>query len=65
MNSEIRLGCLRAALDLRTPASTSADILARAEEFYRFVTAFEAGAEGAEFVSVPRPPRASRADRGR
>ena len=65
MSAEIRLGCLRAALDLRTPASTSADILSRAEEFYRFVTAFEAGLQGAEFVNVPRTPRSARADRSR
>jgi hypothetical protein len=64
MSAEIRLGCLQAALDLRTPASTAADILARAEEFYRFVTAFEAGTQGAEFVSVSRAPRAGRAERG-
>lgn len=65
MSADIRLGCLRAALDLRTPASTSADILSRAEEFYRFVTAFEAGMQGAEFVNVPRAARSGRTDRGR
>lgn len=64
MSADIRLGCLRAALDLRTPASTASDILARAEEFYRFVTAFDGGAGAAEFVSVPRPSKASRSERG-
>jgi hypothetical protein len=60
MSAEIRLGCLRAALDLRTPASTAGDILARAEEFYRFVMAFE-GQYGAEFISVP--PRKPKTDK--
>lgn len=64
MSAEIRLGCLRAALDLRTPASSAGDILSRAEEFYRFVTAFDGGTGTAEFVSVTRPSRPGRADRG-
>jgi len=34
---EMRLGCLRAALDLRTAGSTAEELLALAERFYRFV----------------------------
>jgi hypothetical protein len=64
MSADIRLGCLRAALDLRTPASTASDILARAEEFYRFVTAFDGGTGSAEFISVTRQSRSGRIERG-
>lgn len=32
--AELRLGCLRAALELRTPGSSANDVLGTAERFY-------------------------------
>ena len=37
MTEQTRLGCLKAALELRTTGSTTEELLALAERFYRFV----------------------------
>jgi len=37
MTEQTRLGCLKAALELRTTGSTPEELLALAERFYRFV----------------------------
>jgi len=37
MSEQTKLGCLKAALELRTAASTTEELLALADRFYRFV----------------------------
>jgi hypothetical protein len=37
MTEQTRLGCLKAALELRTAGSTPEELLALAERFYRFI----------------------------
>ncbi len=37
MTEQTRLGCLKAALELRTTGSAPEELLALAERFYRFV----------------------------
>lgn len=46
MNQQTRLDCLRAALELRTAGSTTEELLALAERFYRFVTSEAEAPEG-------------------
>lgn len=45
MSEQTKLGCLKAALELRTAASTTEELLALAERFYRFVTSGEPAQE--------------------
>lgn len=37
LSEQTRLGCLKAALELRTTGSTTEELLALAERFHRFV----------------------------
>lgn len=48
MTEQTRLGCLKAALELRTTGSTTEELLALAERFYRFVRG-----EGGEATAKP------------
>lgn len=43
---QIRLGCLRAALELRAPATAPADTLKIADEFYAWVCTPTAKSDG-------------------
>lgn len=44
-DAELRLGCLRAALELRAATTTADDTLATAQRFYRFCVAAGATAK--------------------
>ncbi|MGD9744053.1 MAG: hypothetical protein AB7J30_13015 [Hyphomicrobium sp.] len=51
---EMRLGCLRAALELRTAGSTAEELLALAERFHGFVLGRDAAKAEAESRATAR-----------
>jgi hypothetical protein len=57
MTEQTRLDCLKAALELRTAGSTTEELLALAERFYRFVQVEAGGAGTKPATDRTREPR--------